>query len=99
MREIGIRLVAAQASHVMCTVTRHALVTGLTGSIFGSAAAPALASTLEDVLYGVRAKDAFSFASAPATLLAVTAIAAVVPAIRRGQLLRLGNYPLDADPC
>ena len=83
LREIGIRLaLGAETTGVIWTVTRSALVAGVAGLLCGSIAAVMLASTLKSLLYGVAATDAWSFLSADAALLAVTAIAAVVPAIR-----------------
>jgi putative ABC transport system permease protein len=83
LREIGIRLaLGAESTGVVWTVTRRVLAASVVGLIGGSVAAIALANTLKGLLYGVAATDAWSFVSADAVLLAVTAIAAVVPAIR-----------------
>jgi predicted permease len=82
LREIGIRLaLGADATGVLWTVTRRVLEASIAGLAAGSNAAVALANTLKGLLYGVAATDAWSFVSAGAALLAVTAIAAVVPAI------------------
>ena len=66
---------------MLWTVTRRVLEASIAGLAAGSIAAIALANTLKGLLYGVAATDAWSFVSAGAALLAVTAIAAVVPAI------------------
>jgi ABC-type antimicrobial peptide transport system permease subunit len=52
----------------------------------GTVAAMALSHTLEALLYGVRPRDAASFAAAGAVLLAVTALAAFVPALRASRI-------------
>ena len=83
LREIGIRLaLGAETNGVLWTITRSALAAGVAGWLCGSVAALALANTMKGLLYGVAATDAWSFVSAGAALLAVTAIAAVVPAFR-----------------
>lgn len=82
-REIGIRLaLGASANDVMRTVIRRALIAAVVGAVLGSVAALALANVMEALLYGVRARDASSFAFAATVLLVVTVAAALVPAIR-----------------
>ena len=82
LREIGIRLaLGAEGGRVIWTVTRRVLAAGVAGVLCGSVAALALANTMKGLLYGVAAADAWSFASADAALVAVTVIAAVIPAI------------------
>jgi len=58
----------------------------LTTLAVGSVAALALTNTKKGLLYGVAATDAWSFISAGAALLAVTAIAAVVPAFHAARI-------------
>jgi predicted permease len=83
MREIGIRLaLGAGTNDVIGTVTRRVVVAAAIGLVGGSAAALAMASTLQALLYGVRATDAVSFIYAGMAMLIVTAIAAFVPALR-----------------
>jgi ABC-type antimicrobial peptide transport system permease subunit len=79
MREIGIRL-ALELERT--TVTRCVIVAAVIGLLGGSAAALAMASTLQALVYGVRATDAVSFVYAGMAMLMVTAIAAFVPAPR-----------------
>jgi ABC-type antimicrobial peptide transport system permease subunit len=67
---------------IVATVTRRILVTGVAGLAAGIVAAFMLSSTLEAILYGVRSRDLLSFVVAGLALLAVTAIAALIPARR-----------------
>jgi predicted permease len=83
LREIGIRLaLGADANRVLWTIARSTLGAGVVGLLCGSLAAFALANTMKSVLYGVAATDAWSFVASGAALLAVTALAAIVPARR-----------------
>ena len=83
LREIGIRLaLGAGSERVVWTIARGALGSAIAGLLGGSIAAFALANTMKRLLYGVAATDAWSFFSAGLALLAVTALAAVVPALR-----------------
>jgi predicted permease len=82
-REIGIRVaLGARAGMVMRMVARGALTTAAAGALVGCAAALALSTALEQVIYGVDARDPTSFLVAAAVLLGVTAIAALIPALR-----------------
>jgi ABC-type antimicrobial peptide transport system permease subunit len=82
-REVAIRIaVGAAPMRIVATVTRRILVTGVAGLAAGIVAAFMLSSTLEAILYGVRSRDLLSFAVAGLALLAVTAIAALIPARR-----------------
>jgi hypothetical protein len=82
MREIGIRLaLGAGTNDVIGTLTQRVIVAAVIGLVGGSAAAPAMARTLQALLYGVRATDAVSFVYAGMAMLIVTAIAAFVPAL------------------
>ena len=83
MREIGIRLaLGAGGIEIITAVTRQAVITAAMGAAGGVVLAFALSRTLEAVVYGVRATDASSFAVAAFVLLAVAAIAALLPALR-----------------
>jgi predicted permease len=83
LREIAIRLaLGAEPAAVIGTITRRAFVAGVTGLLTGGLAAFMLGNTLETLLYGVQPRDAVSFAAAGATLLAVAAVGAFVPAFR-----------------
>jgi len=82
-REVAIRIaVGAAPIGIVATVARKALVTGFAGLVVGLFGAFMLSSTLEAILYGVRSRDLFSFAVAGVLLLAVTALAALIPARR-----------------
>ena len=82
-REVAIRIaVGAAPLAIVATVTRRVLVTGIVGLIVGLLGAFMLSSTLEAILYGVRSHDLLSFGVAGVSLLAVTAIAALIPARR-----------------
>ena len=83
LREIGIHLaLGAEASRVLWTIARGTLAAGAAGLVCGSLAAYALANTMKSLLYGVAPTDAWSFAAAGAALLAVSVLAAIVPARR-----------------
>jgi putative ABC transport system permease protein len=81
--EIGVRMaLGAQASSVIWTVLRRALVLMAAGVTIGLAGAFALTRLMSGLLYEVRPTDAITFASA-SLLLAVLALAAsLVPAWR-----------------
>jgi predicted permease len=82
MQEIGIRLaLGARPGTLAREIARQTVMAGTIGVGCGAVAAFALAKPLESLLYGVRATDAVSFASAGAVLVAVTAVAALIPAL------------------
>ena len=82
-REIAIRLALGAAPHaVTASFVRTAVATGGGGLMIGVALSIVSARTIESLLYGVRASDALSLASAGVLLLAVTSLAAWVPALR-----------------
>ena len=83
IREVAIRLaLGAEPAGLVATVARRALTAALVGLAVGVAASLVLGRTLEALLYGVRPRDLASFFTAAAALLAVTAAAAVIPALR-----------------
>ena len=83
LREIGIRLaLGARPAGLAAAMARDTVLAGALGMAAGGGAALLLAKRLESLLYGVRATDAASFASAGALLAAVTVAAAIVPALR-----------------
>jgi predicted lysophospholipase L1 biosynthesis ABC-type transport system permease subunit len=83
LREIAIRIaLGAAPSRVVSGVTRAVLVTGVAGLGIGLAAALLLSGTLEALLYGVRSRDLVSFVVSAVAVLAVTVLAAVIPALR-----------------
>jgi len=83
LREIAIRLaLGAEPLALVAALARHAIVVASAGLAIGAAAALMLGQTLQSLLYGVRARDAASLAGAGVLLLAVTIVAASLPAIR-----------------
>ena len=83
MREIAIRIaLGAHPRVVMTTFVRRALAAGVAGLAIGIGVALMLAQTLQSLLYGVRMGDTASLMVAGVLLLAVTGVAAWVPALR-----------------
>lgn len=86
-REIGIRMaLGARPRDVVVSVLRHALLLAAAGLILGLAGALALTRLIKSVLWGVSATDPATFAGAAAVLVAVAAIAALIPALRAARL-------------
>lgn len=83
LREVAIRIaIGAAPLGIIATITRGAFVTGGAGLAIGVIAALMLSSTLKALLYGVQSRDLLSFVIAGSTLLLVTLLAAVIPALR-----------------
>jgi predicted permease len=83
LRELAIRLaLGAEPARLVAAIVCRALAAAVAGLIIGGVSALALGRSLEALLYGVRPRDAASFIGAGAMLMAVTAIAALVPALR-----------------
>jgi putative ABC transport system permease protein len=83
IREIAIRMaLGADSADLIVVFVRRALMAGSVGLVIGGVAASMLGSTLQALLYGVRPRDAMSFAAAAVALLAVIAVAAFIPAFR-----------------
>jgi putative ABC transport system permease protein len=82
-REVGIRLaLGATPLSIARTVSREAVVITTLGLALGAGLALAGGRLLQDLLYGVPANDARTFAAVLLTLTAVAAIACAVP-VRR----------------
>jgi predicted permease len=82
-REIGVRVaLGAQRRDILQMVFSQGGRLFLLGAIIGLAAAFALSSTLEHLLYGVSATDPFSFALVTLLLASVTMLACYFPARR-----------------
>jgi ABC-type antimicrobial peptide transport system permease subunit len=82
-RELGIRLaLGASLRQAMAFAVLPGLTLALVGVIVGGVAARLAASTLRHLVWGVSVADPLTFAAAIGTVLAVSAIAAIVPALR-----------------
>jgi ABC-type antimicrobial peptide transport system permease subunit len=83
VREIAIRIaLGARPQAITMSLVRKAVTAGIVGLAIGLVLSLLLARTLQSMLYGVRASDAFSLMAAGLLLLAVTAVAAWLPALR-----------------
>jgi len=82
-REIGIRMaLGAEASRVLGMVLRDAMVMVLVGAIIGIPVILGLTRYVEFLLFGVKAHDPITLVGAALLLLAVTALAGFLPAVR-----------------
>jgi len=81
--EIGIRLaLGAQARDVLLMIVKQGSVLILLGLVIGLAGAFALTRLIASLLFGVTAKDPFTFAAVAVLLAAVALLACYVPAWR-----------------
>jgi predicted permease len=81
--EIGVRLaLGASRSGILGLIVREALVMTASGLVVGVAGAWAATRLIETQLFGLTARDPLTFAAAAALLLAVSVMAAIVPAWR-----------------
>jgi predicted lysophospholipase L1 biosynthesis ABC-type transport system permease subunit len=86
-REIGVRAaLGAQVGDIVALVLRQSLAIAGTGVAAGLVASFWLTGTLRKFLYGVEPRDALSFTVVAATLIAVAAIATIVPARRAARV-------------
>jgi ABC-type antimicrobial peptide transport system permease subunit len=82
-REIGIRMaLGAQRADVLKLVVRQGMVLTAVGVLVGLAASFGLTRLLANLLYGIAATDALTFASLSLLLLAVALLACWLPARR-----------------
>lgn len=85
--ELGIRLaIGAQPAAVRASVIAGALRAVVPGIIVGLAGAWAAARLVESVLFGVTRQDPLTHAAVAATILAVTILAAWIPAARAARI-------------
>src|SRR5262249_5676534 len=82
-RELGIRLaLGATSMRVVAAAAAPGFALAAAGVVVGLAAARATAVTLRHLVWGISIADPFTFGVAGATVLAVAAFAALVPALR-----------------
>ena len=81
--EIGVRMaLGARRVDVLKLVVRQGMLLTLVGVILGLIGAFALTRVMQSLLFGVTAKDPFTFAAVAGLLSAVAFIACLVPALR-----------------
>lgn len=81
--EIGVRMaLGAQRSNVLGLVVREALGVTLIGTAVGLAASVAATRVLQNMLFGLTARDPLTLIGAAAILLSVATMAAAIPAWR-----------------
>ena len=86
-REVGIRLaVGASPSGVVRLLMREGMTLVVVGAGIGLVLGLAVTRLLEALLYGVRAADPLTFIGAPMLLLAVGAVASLLPARRASRV-------------
>jgi len=86
-REIGVRMaLGAQRTLVLRMVLRDAAILLATGIVIGALSALGSASILQNMLYGVRARDPFVMAVVCATIALVGLLAAYIPARRAAKV-------------
>jgi predicted permease len=86
-QEIGVRVaLGAQRGHVVQLVVAQGVGAAALGACFGMAGALGLGHAVAGLLFGVTATDGVSVLASVATLLAVTAVAALVPARRAARI-------------
>jgi predicted permease len=85
--ELGVRMaLGASASSVLGLVIRQEMSACLLGIAAGVVGAAFLSSLLESLLFGVAARDTLTLAAAAVVLLAVTALACLIPAGRAARV-------------
>lgn len=86
-REIGVRIaLGAQRAHVVRLVVMQGVRAAALGAFLGMAAALGLGRAVAALLFAVKPVDGISVVAAVATLLAVSAVAAFVPARRAARI-------------
>lgn len=82
-REIGLRMaLGARQSNVVKLIVGEGMMVGVAGIAIGLGGALALSRALETLLFGVRARDPFTFGVVAATLCTIALAACLVPAWR-----------------
>jgi predicted permease len=86
-REVGIRLaVGASPGEVVRLLMREGMTLVVVGAVIGLALGLAATRLLEALLFGVRAADPLTFIGAPLLLLAVGAVASLLPARKASRI-------------
>ena len=86
-REIGIRMaLGATASSVLGTILRQGLILVGIGLAIGLALSLAISRFTASLLYGIGAKDPFTFIAVPLLMLAVGTVAVLIPARRAARI-------------
>jgi putative ABC transport system permease protein len=82
-REFGIRIaLGATYSNVMTSIVRQGLMLAVVGTVFGLAGALSSSQVLRTYLFGITAKDPWTFLIASLVLVIVSITASTVPALR-----------------
>jgi predicted permease len=82
-REMGMRMaLGARQSNILRLVFRDGVPLVATGVVVGLGGALALARVLESILFGVSVNDPAVFVAVPSLLVAVAAVAMLIPALR-----------------
>jgi putative ABC transport system permease protein len=86
-REIGVRLaLGASTAQVLRLVVSQGMRAVLLGLAVGLGGALALTRLLTGLLYGITARDPFTFVLTPVTLAAIAVLASSIPALRASRL-------------
>jgi len=86
-REIGIRMAVGALRHqVASAVLGRGLGLAVIGILLGVTAAYGLAQLIQSMLFGIDARDPFTFAAVPLVLLLVAAAASLIPAARASRV-------------
>ncbi|MGH7592794.1 MAG: FtsX-like permease family protein, partial [Gemmatimonadales bacterium] len=86
-RELGIRAaLGASGTDLVGLLSREIVLVAVSGIIAGMSGAWALAHVLSSLIYGVTVHDTLTFVGIPMLLLAVAALAALVPARRAARV-------------
>ena len=83
IRELGLRMaLGASRSNILQLVLRRGLILALIGTVVGGLASVFVGNWIQDVLYEVKPLDGSVFLIVTAVLLMVSALAALIPALR-----------------
>ena len=87
VREIGVRLaLGARPGEVVAMVLRQGLVLAMSGVVIGTAAGLATTRLMETMLFGISPRDPLTFVVGGLVLMAVTALASLLPAMRAARV-------------